>query len=214
MRTVLLFSLLLTLSLQAGEKTKLVGVMVYDGLTISEVTAPLEVYGMADADGKPRFEVVLIGENKEPVTSHEGLRFFPDETFRSCPALDVLVVPGSYRPDRSEDNPLVHQFIRKQLKNVTYTTSHCAGAFVLGRAGVLDGRRVTTYASGEPLLQKKFPLARVTVGEENYVVDRGLVTSKGALVSYEASLWVVAQIAGRSHADYVASRLYLDRLGD
>lgn len=214
MRTVLLFSLFLTLSLQAGEKLKLVGVMVYDGLTISEVTAPLEVYGMADADGKAQFKVVLIAENKNPVTSHEGLRFFPDETFASSPALDVLVVPGSYRPDRSEDNSLVHQFIRKQLKNVTYTTSHCAGAFVLGRAGVLNGRRVTTYATGEPLLQKKFPRARVVVGEENYVVDKGVVTSKGALVSYEASLWVVGQMAGQAHADYVAGKLYLDRLSN
>ncbi|CAM2064145.1 DJ-1/PfpI family protein [Sulfidibacter corallicola] len=189
-----------------------VGVLVYDDLTISEITAPLEVYGMAGPNGERPFEVVLIGATKKPVKSHEGLRFFPEVTFDTCPPLDVLVVPGSMDASVGEKNPRVHAFLQKHSKKVAYVTSHCAGAFVLGNAGLLDGRRATTYLTGEKLLQQQFPKAKVQGQEINFVVDGNLVTSKGALVSYEASLWVVRQLAGDAHADYVNGRIYLSRL--
>ncbi|CAM2005612.1 DJ-1/PfpI family protein [Acanthopleuribacter pedis] len=199
-------------SLHAGDKPLAVGILVYDGLTISEVTGALETYGMPAADGTHYFNVWLVGETKAAVTSHEGLRFLPNTTMAECPPLDVLVVPGSYNAAKSENNLAVRRFLQARAPAARYLTSHCAGAFVLGNASLLDGKRATTYVTGGPLLQKRFPAAAVQPESERFVVDGKLVTSNGALVSYEASLWVVRQLAGNAHADYVDQRLYLSRL--
>lgn len=198
--------------LHGADKPISVGILVYDGLTISEVTGALETYGMAAADGSQPFKVHLIAETKIAVTSHEGLQFQPTTTFSDCPPLDVIVVPGSYNAAKSENNAVVRRFLQKRAADARFVTSHCAGAFVLGNAGLLDGKRATTYLTGGTLLQQRFPKAKVQSDDHHFVVDGKLVTSNGALVSYEASLWVVRQLAGGAHADYVDQRLYLSRL--
>jgi transcriptional regulator GlxA family with amidase domain len=101
-------------------------------------------------------------------------------------------------------------YIKEQGTRARYLASHCAGAFLLGKAGLLDGRKATTYIGGAEPLQKMFPKARVE-GDKHVVVDGNLVTTVGGAVSYEGSLALLERIAGPTTADRVAAALYYFR---
>ncbi len=76
----------------------------------------------------------------------------------------------------------------------------------MGQAGVLDGRRATTYVGGEKSLQKMFPKAKVQY-DQQVVTDGNLITSNGAVISYEASLLLLEKLAGASLAQEVADEI-------
>lgn len=183
-----------------------VGVLMFDKFLTSEVTAPIEVFAKARRKGSIPFEVLTIAPDRKTVTSEEGARLEPDVDLDSCPRLDVLVVPSSLDMDPHLANERLVTFVRKRAAEAKWVASHCAGAFLLGKAGFLDGRRATTYIGGTEDLKKACPLARV-VDKDHVVVDGNLITSAGGLVSYDASLLLVEKIGGSDLADKVASGL-------
>ncbi len=127
--------------------------------------------------------------------------------FASSPALDILIVPSSLDVEGLMADRAVVEFIREQGAKAAYLASNCAGAFLLGKAGLLDGRRVTTYIGGNTDLQKKFPKAKVIDGE-HIVVDGNLVTSIGGVTTYDATLTMLERITSPELADKVADALY------
>jgi len=135
----------------------------------------------------------------------------PDYDVKSAPPLEVLVVGSSYEMSTVLDDADVVAFVAAQGGRARWLGSNCSGAHLLGRAGLLSGRRVTTYPGGEIMLQARYPSADV-VSDERVVVDDDLVTSNGGLVSYEAALALLGRMAGAEVADAVAGDLYFDRL--
>jgi transcriptional regulator GlxA family with amidase domain len=187
-----------------------VGVVIFEGFLASEVVAPVEVFAKAAGEGSPRFDVFTVGASGKPVRSHEGLLVQPRETFASAPSLDILVVPSSMDLEGLLADPALVGFIKERGIRARYLASHCAGAFLLGKAGFLDGKRATTYIGGAERLQKMFPKSRVE-GDRHVVVDGNLVTTIGGAVSYEGSLALLERIAGPATADRVAAALYYFR---
>jgi transcriptional regulator GlxA family with amidase domain len=184
-----------------------VGVVVFDGFLTSEVTAPLEVFAKASSKGPLKFEVMTVAAEKKTVTSEEGLRLQPDVDFASSPDLDILIVPSSLDVEGLMANQAAVGFIKEQGAKATYLASNCAGAFLLGKAGLLDGRRVTTYIGGNDNLQKQFPKAKVIDGK-HIVVDGNLVTSIGGVTTYDATLTMLERITSPELANKVADALY------
>jgi transcriptional regulator GlxA family with amidase domain len=191
-------------------ETLRVGVVIFEGFLAGEVAAPVEVFAKATGEGSPRFDVFTVGASGKPVRSHEGLVVQPRESFTSSPPLDILVVPSSMDSERLLADKALVGFIKEQGTRARYLASHCAGAFLLGKAGFLDGRRATTYIGGAEALQKMFPKARVE-GDKHVVVDGNLITTIGGAVSYEGSLALLERIAGPATADRVAAALYYFR---
>ena len=187
-----------------------VGVVVFEGFLSIEVVAPMEVFTKATSERSLRFEVFTVGASVKPVRSHEGLLIQPRVSFASCPPLDILVVPSTLDMDSALADQALVAFIKERGARARYVASHCAGAFLLGKAGLLDGRRATTYIGGAEALRKMFPKARVE-GDKQVVVDGNLVTSIGGAVSYEGSLALLERIAGPQTADRVADELYYFR---
>lgn len=209
MRTIALLCLacgLFAPGARAQEKL-VVGILVFDGFLTSEVTAPMEVFAKAAAEGNIRFEPHLIAAEKKTVVSEEGVSILPDLDFARAPRLDVLVVPSAYSMEKHLADERLVAFIRDKAAQAKYVASNCAGAFLLGKAGLLDGRRVTTYIGGAKELQKMFPKARV-VDDRHVVVDGNLVTSIGGATSYEATLTLLEKIGGSALANTVAEALY------
>jgi transcriptional regulator GlxA family with amidase domain len=210
MRVLLGLSLLLAGSPAFPAEPMRVGVVVFEGFLSGEVVAPMEVFTKATSAPSPRFDVFTVAASTRPVRSHEGLVVQPKVTFTSCPPLDILVVPSALEMDPVLSDQALVAFIKERGARVRYLASHCAGAFLLGKAGLLDGRRATTYIGGAPSLQKTFPKARVE-GDKHVVVDGNLVTTIGGAVSYEGSLALLERIAGAPTADKVADALYYFR---
>lgn len=155
----------------------------------------------------------LIGVEPQPtIHTEEGLRLMVDATLADELALDVLVVPGGNEMDHLLQNEKLNTFIRKQAESAEWLGSVCAGAFLLGNAGVLDGKRATTWFGGEASLQAQFPAIHVQT-DKPVVVDNRRLTANGGLVSYRAALVLLGQLVGAENAASIHRSLALGRLG-
>lgn len=206
-------SIAVTLATPAGAATSTIGILVFDGFLTSDVTVPVEVFGAASKKAGPSSYVVVVvsATRNAAVVSEEGLRIVADKTIHDDLDLDVLVVPSSYSMDELVGNKDLIDFIRKESRSASWMASNCAGAWLLGEAGVLDGKHATTWAGGEGKLAAAYPKIKVQV-DRNVVVDDKVITSNGGAVSYQAAFELLARMSSRKFADEVSESLQFPRL--
>lgn len=190
------------------------GIIVFDGVLTSEVIGPAEVFAIASKlDEFPGAKVLLIGVEPQPaIRTEEGLQLTVDATIADDLALDVLLVPGGSDVSHLVQHAKLNTFIQKQSESAQWLGSVCAGAFILGSAGALDGRQATTWHGGEASLQAQFPAIQVKV-DTPVMVDHRRITANGGLVSYRAALILLAHLSSPQIAQAVYRSLSMDRIG-
>lgn len=195
--------------------SKTIGIVIFDDVLTAEVIGPAEVFGMASHhDWFAGGQVLLIGiENQPTVQSAEGITLTVDRTIADEVALDVLIVPGAYDVNHLLKHTALNTFIKKQDQSVQWIGSVCAGAFILGNAGVLDGKQATTWFGGEDSLQEQFPAINV-VHDQPVVVDDRRVTANGGLAGYQAALILLGKLTSAEHAHEIYQSLSMGRLDD
>ncbi|HEX6885888.1 MAG TPA: DJ-1/PfpI family protein [Planctomycetota bacterium] len=187
----------------APVETRNVGILVFDGLFITEYTAPFDIYKHVGKE----MNVFTVAPRKGAITTYEGVELKPDYAFGAEPRIDVLVVPsGIHSIDTDLENGALIAWIQDKARTAEYVTSHCWGAFLLAKAGLLDGGECTTFPSSIDDLQKKFPQLE-TRKDQRFVVSGRTVTSTGGLAAYEAATYVVERLYGKEKADAVATGL-------
>jgi transcriptional regulator GlxA family with amidase domain len=194
-------------------KALTIGIIVFDGVLTSEVIGPAEVFAIASQqDWFNGTQVLLIGVDAQPtIQTEEGIRINVDRTIADDLALDVLLVPGGNDMSQLLQHEQLNTFIRKHDASAQWLGSVCAGAFLLGNAGVLDGKQATTWFGGEASLQAQFPAIHV-VHDQPIVLDQRRMTANGGLVGYQAALVLVGQLSTAEHAQQVYKSLSMDRL--
>src|SRR5262245_7752846 len=156
-----------------------VGILVFPEVDVLDFCGPFEVFAATRLDEERRredgspFEVVLVAEHTEPITAQGGLRVLPDHSLETCPPLDVLLVPGGWGTRAGIDNQLLIDWRAARGREVATLTSVCTGAMLLGRAGLLDGRRATTHWRSLDWMQESYP--HVAVERQLHVVEDGNV---------------------------------------
>ncbi|HET8803284.1 MAG TPA: DJ-1/PfpI family protein [Aequorivita sp.] len=191
----------------------IIGLLMYDGVLTTEVTATADVFTKHTEDGKQLFNVITIAETADAIVSEEGLKIVPDFTFENCPKLDVLFVPSAYDMYAQVHNPKIVEFIKEQNKNTKYTVSNCAGAHLIGESGIADGKKIVTWIGGGAELQKNYPNLKVQNDSVvSYMEDGKFLSSNGNLASYISALNLLEKMTDKEHSEYVKSYLYLDVL--
>ncbi len=192
---------------------KRIGIVVFDGVLTSDVTAPIEVFGAASK--KAWFSdyavTVLSATQQKTIQTEEGLTIVADATIYDKQEFDVVIVASAYDMDPVLDNDDLTHFIKTQAKEASWMASNCSGAFLLGQAGVLDGKKATTWAGGEKGLASAFPKAQV-VFDQNVVVDQGLITSNGGPVSYQAAFTLLAKLSSEDFSNEISEAIQFNRL--
>lgn len=210
---LLLFAALLTLNflVSSGAQTQRVriGILVYEGVFNTEFMAPLDVFDHAARLVGGQIEVFTVGPDAGSVTTAEDLRILPRYSFATVPAIDWLVVPSgeNYREDMK--NPALVAWIHRVGAQAQVVHSNCWGAFLLGAAGLLDGKQATTFPQNLDDLAQRFTAVKVRRNLA-LVDDDGVVTSAGGVVSYDAALYLVEKYFGAEVADKVAEGLVID----
>ena len=121
----------------------------------------------------------------------------PTHTFANCPPLDLICIPGGTGGVvRAIGDRETIAFVRAQAQGARYVTSVCTGAFILGAAGLLRGRRATTHWSCVDLL----PLVGATYEKARVVRDGNVITAGGVTAGIDFGLSAVAEIAGEKAA--------------
>jgi putative intracellular protease/amidase len=125
-----------------------IGFVIFPDLTQLDFTGPLQVLSRL-----PQSATHIVAKSEAPVPSDCGLSLVPTHTFVNCPPLDLICVPGGNLGvvEAFSDRETI-EFVRRQARTAKYVTSVCTGAFVLGVAGLLKGRRATTHWAFADLL--------------------------------------------------------------
>jgi transcriptional regulator GlxA family with amidase domain len=182
----------------------------------------LELAGLADVfaeanerAGQTHYDVTITAQDDRPIRCGSGLRVLPDVAYRASPGHpDTLLVAGSVGTPYPPGKDVVDWLVRMAPRTRRYG-SVCTGAFRLGEAGLLDGRRVTTHWQFASLLAERFPAAKVEA-DRVFVRDAALISSAGSSAAIDLGLSLVEEDLGREIALYVARRLvvFLKRPGD
>lgn len=193
-----------------------IGLLMYNGVLTTEVTATADVFTKPDGpNGKQLFNVITIAETADPIVTEEGLKIVPDYTFDNCPKLTVLFVPSAYDMYSQIHNKKLVDFVKEKDKETKYTVSNCAGAQLIGAAGIEKGKKIVTYVGGGKQLQKDYPDLKVQDDAKvSYVEDGKYSSSNGNLASYITALNLVQKMTSPEHEKFVESYLYLDRIQD
>jgi transcriptional regulator GlxA family with amidase domain len=162
-----------------------VGILLFDDAEVLDFCGPFEVFsvtGRLQATGKNQggtdtaIEVYHLAQSMRPVKALGNFVVLPHYTLQDHPALDVLVIPGGWGVWTAAREDDMVAWVRRLAEHVTNMSSVCTGAFVLGQAGLLEGRKATTHWMSLDRLAEEFPRTQVQRGV-CWVDEGDLVTS-------------------------------------
>ncbi|WCE32535.1 DJ-1/PfpI family protein [Vibrio sp. SCSIO 43137] len=182
-----------------------IGIYIYDEAEVLDFSGPFEVFSTAKRLQADSWNVFLIAERLEPVRARGGFMVTPHYSIDNHPELDVLIVVGGVHTDEL-DKPGVIEWIKNTGSQTTKVASVCTGAFLLAKAGLLDGLKVTTHWEDIPDLMHSFPQLRV-VEKERWVCDGKYVTSGGISAGIDMSLFLVSELHSKALAELTAKQM-------
>jgi transcriptional regulator GlxA family with amidase domain len=174
-----------------------------------EICGPGDVFAEANRQqGRRIYDLQVVSEQVGPLTCFSGLRVLPDRTIHDADeAIDTLIVTGPRDPPGAVIPP-VTEWLRRRCPATRRFGSVCTGTFLLGAAGLLDGKHVTTHWEFAPALAAAYPTA-IVEPDRIFVRDGPLFTSAGVTAGMDLALALVEEDLGRSAALSVARWLVM-----
>jgi transcriptional regulator GlxA family with amidase domain len=202
-------------SVPTAPKPRVIAIVAYPGVQSLDVTGPLEVFAgaatliAASARRERGYEVCVLSHDGRPLRTSSGLHIVPDARLSAAPrSIDTLIVAGGPGHVRAVADDGLVDWIKQTAARARRTASVCTGAFLLARAGLLDGRRATTHWASARELQRRYPHVRVDA-EPIYVRDGRIWTSAGVTAGMDLALALVEQDLDREAALTIARHLVL-----
>ena len=202
---------------------RLVVFVGYNGIQALDLVGPMEVFTKANAHAPSngpapfKYELVVSSPKGGMLEANSGLRIASSVALsRVTGPVDTIVVAGGSVDSLAgtQEGRLLLQWLASKAPQARRVSSICTGAFLLGAAGLLDGRRATTHWSSCSRFQEMFPSAKV-VADAIFVADGNIYTSAGVTAGIDLALAMVEQDLGAEVAMAVARDLvlYLRRPG-
>ncbi|MET9505541.1 GlxA family transcriptional regulator [Streptomyces sp. NPDC006622] len=194
-------------------KAHTLGVLVFDGMKMLDLTGPAEVFSEANRYGADyRLTVVSVGG--KPVSSSIGMLVPVDGDVADAPPFDTLLVIGGDRLPEAPIDPDLSAATGALAARAGRVAAICTGAFLLASAGLLDGRRATTHWQHTDALARRHPQTRVEA-DAIFVKDGATYTSAGVTAGIDLALALLESDHGPDLARRVARSLvvYLRRSG-
>jgi len=179
-----------------------IAILLYDGLTALDAIGPYEVLSCL-----PDVTVHFVAETAGPKrTDTQTLALVADTSLAELPHPDIFLIPGGGSGNHAAaQNEQILAWVREAHTTSLWSTSVCTGAFVLGAAGILEGKRATTFWGGGPYLQQ---LCGATYIAQRYVQDGKILTAAGVSAGIDMALFLVSQLTDEETAQ--ATQLALE----
>jgi len=182
-----------------------VAAVVFDGVAPFELGVLCEAWGIDRTDtGGPTFDFAVCTATPGKVRTSMGFALDVDAGLDRVAEADLVAVPAM--PRDKPVPPAVVEALRAAHDRGARVMSVCSGAFVLGEAGLLDGRECTTHWLYVNELEQRFPEAKVNCGVL-YVDEDPIITSAGSAAGLDACLHVIRKEFGAKAANNVARRM-------
>jgi transcriptional regulator GlxA family with amidase domain len=199
-----------------------VAVVVVNGFLPFEFGTICEVFGFDRSDdGLPRYDFAIVAGEPAPLRAHIDFTIHPPRGLDRLAEADLIALPAvgdarlglctpqllspapSLSPEFPED---LLEALRQAVDRGARVLSICSGAFILGEAGLLDGRRCTTHWRHAAELARRYPRAKVDP-DVLYVDDDPVITSAGTASGIDACLYLVRKEQGSRVANGIARRM-------
>ena len=180
-----------------------IGILLFPDAEELDFVGPFEVLSFVNKVLPDSSRVLFIAETADAVRAYNGMRVLPDTTLSACPQLDILVVPGGQGRRKAMKNPAILEFIKQQEPSARHITSVCTGSFVLAEAGLLTGKKATTYH------QYYDDLAAYNIEVvKNKVVPQGkIITAGGVSSGIELGFYLLRELFSIEIAQQVADKI-------
>lgn len=190
-----------------------VAFLIMDGVYNTELTAPYDIFQhTVFRKNIKAMNVFTVANTSDPITSFEGLRLLPDYDYTKdvLPNIDILVVPSAeHHLDTDLQDTTMINFVKQIGQKAKFVTSHCDGAFVLAKSGLLDNKVATTFPSDIDTMRNMFPSLDIRK-DVLFVHDKNVITSAGGAKSFEAALYLCEHLYGKEIAQSLAEGLVID----
>jgi transcriptional regulator GlxA family with amidase domain len=190
-------------------------ILAFEGAQNLDVTGPFEVFSIAGRITSDPYEVEIVAPGGGPVRMNSGLTIVPDRAMAALRGeVDTLVVAGGDGVFRVVEDERIVRWVARVAGRSRRVASVCTGAFLLARAGLLDGRRAATHWASTARLQRDYPAVLVDP-ESIFVRDGDVWSSAGVTAGMDLALALVEEDHGRAVALEVARWLvvYVQRPG-
>jgi transcriptional regulator GlxA family with amidase domain len=198
---------------------RVIEILAFPRVQLLDVAGPLQVFAYANGlSGGPSealpYSPRVVSASGQAVTSSAGLGLVAMPLPPAGTALDTLVIAGGPGVHDAAADPALLDWVLARAARARRVASVCTGAFMLGAAGLLDGRRAATHWRHCAELARRFPTARVEA-DPIFVRDGAIWSSAGVTAGIDLALALVEEDLGRTLALAVARRLvvFLKRPG-
>ena len=191
-----------------------IAVVVVNGFLPFEFGTVCEVFGVDRSDdGLPRYDFAVVAGEPPPLRTLD-FTMHPSHGLERLAEADLIALPAvSDERFRLDDCAPARRFpedlleaLRQAVDRGARVLSVCSGAFILGEAGLLDGRRCTTHWRNAAELGRRYPNAKVDP-DVLYVDDDPVITSAGTAAGIDACLYLVRKEQGSRVANGIARRM-------
>ncbi|MHA4811064.1 DJ-1/PfpI family protein [Flavitalea flava] len=176
---------------------------IQDGIDLLDFAGPMEIFSTAG------FKVFTVSKTKNNIHTQNSLSVTPEFSLQEAPEADVLVISGGNVSPTMNDTEVI-KWIQKRQKSSQYILSVCTGAFILGKASILDGLSATTWYQEVNNLAKANPNTKVE--SNTRFVDNGrVITTAGVAAGMDGALHLVEKLRDRNYAKGVAQAIEFDK---
>ena len=175
--------------------------LLFPGITQLDFTAPAQALSRM-----PGATLVGAAATLDPIMTDSGFAIVPTHDLQRAPQADILCIPGGHGVADALGDAATVDFVARQAAGAEWVTSVCTGAFLLGRAGLLAGKRATTHWGYTHLL----PLVGTEPVKARVVEDGHLVTCGGVTSGLDFALTLIARLRGDTVAQAIQLAIEYD----
>jgi transcriptional regulator GlxA family with amidase domain len=178
-----------------------IAILAFADVQNLDVTGPFEVFSTANRlRGGTEYDVEIVAPHARPVTTNSGLSIVPHRSTRGVRGeIDTLLIAGGSGVLQAIEDERLVRWVQRTAARSRRVASVCTGAYMLARAGLLDGRRAATHWASAKDLARRHPAIEVDP-ESIYVRDGNVWTSAGVTAGMDLALALVEDDLGRSTA--------------
>jgi copper(I)-binding protein/putative intracellular protease/amidase len=181
---------------------KKAAILLFSYVEDIDFAGPVEVFGGSG------IQVFTVATSTSQIRTMMGIKITTDYSLEDAPPADILLIPGG-AVFASQQDPRVLKWVQERSKQAQYVMSVCNGAFILAKAGLLDGLTATTTADLIDGLPTAAPNVKA-VRDRRYVDNGKFITTAGLSSGIDGALYLVSKLFGQGRAQLVALGIEYD----
>lgn len=182
-----------------------VAVLAFEGVSLFHLSVPGMVLGADNGSDQINYEVRYCTQTPGQIRSDQGMNIEVPHGLEAMNEADIIIVPAWSDPQIPASTGIIRS-LQQAHEQGSVIVGLCLGAFVLGDAGLLDGREATTHWASRDLFARRFPRARFRP-DVLYVDDDNVFTSAGTVAAIDCCLHILRQRHGYKTANHIARLL-------